>query len=238
MKNVSWLLRVEDIPDWPALVAELGQAGKQAGGPGRLIWDRCFRARSVSDGVAPVAPDPAANAPGSEMNAPGCETHVVHALHDIIKDSSLKEEAGFQELSRRCNFGLRLWQLLTDPLHGGEACRIQCNRQLVEAAFAGIIPSWKPDMHKESYFLAADEIADWKTAAGKLLAETKKAGTPGQTIWQLLPAPSRAALTAVAAGNSGPDAIAAFGAGINEVLTGLPLLLFDSFFRMVEAKHQ
>src|SRR5262249_16033000 len=62
MKNVSWLLSVEDILDWPGLMAELDQAGKETGGPPKLIWDRYFGAGSVSDGDVGSF---AAAAPGS-----------------------------------------------------------------------------------------------------------------------------------------------------------------------------
>ena len=213
MKNVSWLLRAEDILDRPGLMAELDQAGKEMEGPGKLVWDRCF------------------------ANAPKSEIAVVHVLNDLIKNAGLKEMPEFRDICRRGKLGLRCWQLLADPQHGSEAGLIQCNRLLVEAAFPGIVPSWKPSAEEKNCLLAAEEIADWKTAAGKLLTETKKDGT-GKTFWQLLPVPSREALIAVAAGTAGPDAIPTICAGINQVLTNLPLLLFTSFCQLVEDKQQ
>ena len=206
MKNVSWLVSVDDISDWAGLRSEI-QARKGNGG---------LEGHSLAD-------------------ASGSEIDIVHSLNDIIKDAGLKEIPEFQEGARRGELGPRLWKLLADSRHGGEAGLTRCNRQILEAAFAGILPPLRAS-HK-SCLLAADEIADWKAVAFKLLAESKRDGC-GRTFWQLLPVSGQEALTTVAAGSAVPAAIAALCAGINDVLTGLPLLVFTPFCRLVEDKQQ
>jgi Fe-S-cluster-containing hydrogenase component 2/CRP-like cAMP-binding protein len=169
----------------------------------------------------------------SLASASGSETDIIRALNDIIKDPALKETAEFQEIVRRGKLGLRLWQLLADARHD-EAGLARCNRQILEGAFAGIFP---PSQTANRCLLAVEEIADWKTAASKLLAESKKEGT-GRTFWQLLPHPGQEALATIAAGGTGPDAVATLCSGINDVLMGLPLLLYTPFCRLVEDKQQ
>jgi Fe-S-cluster-containing hydrogenase component 2/CRP-like cAMP-binding protein len=222
--NASWLWKVDDISDWPALCSELVDAGK-ATGPARLVWDK------LSPDARQAAETPAAGVP------PETKRLVVDALNDLLKDPTLYEQDEFHAALHQHQLGQEAWRLLAHPRQGTAEEMQRCNRLLLEDMLPGIVRSGQVSGDGDVIVVLAEgDIADWKSLSTKLGGTGAKPGdllgAAQRTLGRQLPSKSRLALA-----DSTPDARSEVLAGLNYLLVELPWLLVAEVSAFVQSKE-
>jgi Fe-S-cluster-containing hydrogenase component 2/CRP-like cAMP-binding protein len=231
MKNVSWLLGSDDVADWTALGKALVQASQEQGGPAKRVWD-CL----------PEELRRSLERDSGQLTA-GQKAELIHALNALLKETGWQENTNIQELIRGRNLGLKTWQLLADPRQSAMTDMCRCNRHLMEAVFAGVVPPVTLDSRAgdNPFLLCEEDIKDWRAFASKWVGDNKKEGDPARALWLLLDRDFQEALRSAAGGTDFKSVLPhrqLIVRGLNELLRSQPLLLIRAVSGLVEEKQQ
>jgi CRP-like cAMP-binding protein len=183
MRNASYLLKVEDVADWPALRTELAEASDPKTGPRHRVWS--------------LLPGPLRewlSAPAPEDLTAARQAQIVGALNALIKDPELDRAADLRAEARTGRVARKVWQRLASPPKSSEREMQRCHRLMIESLFGNKLPEWKPDDDDLPPLFQPDEFRDWKAAAAALVEASTKEGDPKRRIWDLLSPAAQTAL--------------------------------------------
>jgi Fe-S-cluster-containing hydrogenase component 2/CRP-like cAMP-binding protein len=210
LQNTSFLISENEILDHPVLLGELKPPGETHGEARQHLWELLPEdARSRLD-KGPTLAD---------------KRPLARALNDqLLKQTRLHEAAPIHSLVREAELAAKVWRLLANYDRRGKRELWHFNRGILSTIYTNAVPVCDRTGLDPEPLLMPRAIADWKVFTAAIVNDKQ------QLVLKLLQPAVLEVMRAAASGQA-PDRAAqqVIVDGMNELIQGLPLLLYQSF---------
>jgi Fe-S-cluster-containing hydrogenase component 2/CRP-like cAMP-binding protein len=214
LQNTSFLIAADDVVDPVAVLTELKPPGESQCEARQYIWNLLpEKIRARLDG-APTAAD---------------KLPLAAALNEVVKQTKLHETDAIRCLVREAELPPKIWKLLANYDRRGKRDLYHFNRAVLSTIYTNAVPACDLTGLDPEPLLMPRAINDWKVFTAAIVNDKQK------LVWPLLPPSVQEGMKAAASGQA-PDRAAqqVILDGLNDLIQGLPLLLYQSFQDFLE----